>query len=166
MACGVHVLLLWWLYAAAQGHTGRALVRRGCSSSSSIRQGAGAGAAESGAAGQGGSRAAEAIGGNRATVSRQSRPGSSSHGLWCGVAWYGVKLDTNVAAAGGELCALSTPLLHAHAARACRKPHAKRYNSSYGYADALKQGGRAGVMASAKGAAAAAVAGLGQRFGR
>jgi hypothetical protein len=40
----------------------------------------------------------------------------------------------------------------------------KRFNNSYGYADALRQEQQGAAMAAARGASAAAVAGLTQRF--
>lgn len=45
-------------------------------------------------------------------------------------------------------------------------PTKKRFNSSFGYAEALRQSqvGAAGMAATARGASAAAVAGLSQRF--
>jgi hypothetical protein len=45
-------------------------------------------------------------------------------------------------------------------------PSGKRFNSSFGYAEALRQnqGGAAALAAAARGASSAAVAGLSQRF--
>ena len=62
-------------------------------------------------------------------------------------------------------CSMGPEMMHYCCVHHCRPAPNKRYNSSYGYADALKTSniGSAGFTA-VRGAAAAAVNGLGQRF--